>query len=206
MTFLPIRLLSLHRWYIQAILLCYLLCPFAYLIIRKYQVRGLLLLILISIIVERILPEIKVWKFNWAFGRVPVFLIGMFIAEFDFKMSRIQYVISAGCLLVAAFFRCKGGSISWIWPYFLAAAMPFVCQILCKLRGLFIRIKLDRFIELCGLYSLEIYLVHEYCYWAFYNVDLPLALRYLLFIVAVPIICIMLKETTDYISSKLVKR
>lgn len=108
-TCLLIRLFSLHRWYIQAILICYMLCPLAYFIIKNYKVTGLMIMAVTAIIIEISLPEVKVWKINWAFGRIPVFLIGMYVALFDIKMSRWQYIISAICLVTAMITRCVGG-------------------------------------------------------------------------------------------------
>lgn len=109
MTYLPVRLLSIHRWYIQAILLCYMLCPIAYYILKKYRVTGLLLMVAAAIAIEMIMPDVKVWKFNWAFGRIPVFLVGMYIGLFDLKMSRWQYILSGLCLVAAVVTRCRGG-------------------------------------------------------------------------------------------------
>lgn len=68
MTYLPVRLLSIHRWYIQAILICYMLCPLAYIVLRKQRATGLFLMCAVAIIIERLLPEVPVWKINWAFG------------------------------------------------------------------------------------------------------------------------------------------
>lgn len=51
-TYIPIRLMSIHRWYIQTIIVCYLMCPLAYIVIRKFRVTGLLILVAAAILVE----------------------------------------------------------------------------------------------------------------------------------------------------------
>lgn len=202
-TYLPVRLLSIHRWYIQAIMICYLLCPLAYFILKKYRVTGLLFMVAIAIIINMCLPEVKVWRINWAFGRVPVFLIGMYIALFDLKMMRWHYILSGICLLVAVVTRCVGGDYAFLWAYFLAAAMPFVCETLCRLREICIRLKVYRFIEIMGICSLEIYLTHEYCYWAIPEISVPLWCRYILFLIVVSILVWGLKKAADLIVTTL---
>lgn len=107
--YLLVKLLSLHRWYIQAILICYLLSPLAYAILSKFKGWGLIGFIAIAIVIEHFLPEIPVWKINWAFGRLPVFLIGMYIGLFDLKITKLQYVISGVCIIAAVITRCRGG-------------------------------------------------------------------------------------------------
>lgn len=84
-----IRLLSLNRWYIQAIMICYAICPLCYLVLKRYKVYGLFSLILICVLTELITPELGVFKLRWILGRIPVFLIGMYIALFDIKMTRM---------------------------------------------------------------------------------------------------------------------
>lgn len=198
MTYLPIRLLSIHRWYIQAILICYCLCPLAYVILSRYRVTGLLLMIAFAIVIEHLLPEVDVWKINWAFARIPVFLVGMYVAMFDLRMSFWQYIISGLCLAVAIVIRCRGGYYMFQWTYFIAAAMPFVCETLCRLRNIFMRLKVYHLIELFGIYSLEIYLIHEYSYWAIYEISIPLWSKYLIFIFTVFGLCFTVKKTANF--------
>lgn len=203
LAYIPIRLLSVHRWYIQAILICYSICPLAYVVLKRFRVYGLLGLVAVAILVEHLLPDVDVWKINWAFGRMPVFLIGMYIAMFDFKMSRWQYIVSFASFVMAVVTRCVGGYYGFNWPYFLAAAMPFVCETMCQLRNICIRLKIYHIVELFGIYSLEIYLVHEYTYWALYQVAIPLWSKYLLFVTIVFCICYALNLTTSIISKRL---
>lgn len=198
-TYIPIRLMSIHRWYIQTIIVCYLMCPLAYIVIRKFRVTGLLILVAAAILVEQLLPDVPVWKINWAFGRIPVFLIGMYIAMYDLDMRPWQRIISITCLILAALIRCRGGYYVFQWTYFLAAAMPFVCESICRLSNLFIKIRSYHIIELFGIYSLEIYLIHEYFFWVFYERPLPLWCKYVLYIVVVSLIVVTLKKASALI-------
>ena len=197
LTYIPIRLLSVHRWYIQAILICYSICPLAYVVLKRFRVSGLLGLVALAILIEHLLPEVDVWKINWAFGRMPVFLIGMYIAMFDFKMSRWQYMVSCVSFVLAVVTRCGGGYYGLNWTYFLAAAMPFVCETMCRLRNICTRLKIYHIVELFGVYSLEIYLIHEYFFWALYEIPVPLWSKYVMFIIIVFGLCFAVKWTAD---------
>lgn len=199
-TFLPVRLLSLHRWYIQTIVICYALCPLAYVILKKYKAAGLIALCVVAVIIEWNIPEMEIYRIRWAFGRMPVFLIGMYVAVFDLRLTKFQYILSALCLLLAALIRCGGGYYVFQWTYFLAAAMPFVCETLCKLRNVCIKLHIYRFFEILGIYSLEIYLIHEYTYWALDMAEVPLWSKYIFFIIIVATLCYLVKLTSGYIS------
>ncbi|MBD5415806.1 MAG: acyltransferase [Bacteroides sp.] len=211
MTYLPVRLFSIHRWYIQAILICYAICPLAYVVMKRFRAWGLLLLIVIAVVIEWLLPEVKVWKINWAFGRLPVFLIGMYVGMFDLKLTKAQYIISGLCLVLAVVTRCVGvtryvgGYYVFRWTYFLAAAMPFICETLCRLRLICMKLRVYRMIELCGIYSLEIYLIHEYFYWALGPIGIPLYVKYALYGAILSLLCVIAKKSTDFISDKMLR-
>lgn len=202
-TYAAVRLISLHRWYIQAIIICYALCPFAYMLLKRFRGRGLIALSLTAIVLEYFFPELDVWRIKWILGRLPVFFIGMYVAEFDLKMSKSLCIISALCLLGAVITRCRGGYYVFQWTYFLAAAMPFVCETLCRLRDFCIKIRVFRLVELLGLYSLEIYLIHEYAYWAIYEFAIPLWSKYIVFLLIVVSLCRLVRLIADTLSRRL---
>lgn len=197
-----IRLLSLHRWYIQVILICYLLCPFFYLILKKYRGYAIFAIIPIALLLESITSYDSIWKIQWAWGRIPVFMIGMYIAMFDLKMSKLQYVLSFIFLIAAIVTRVHAKFLFFNWALFLAGAMPFICETLCRLRNISKKIHIYHFFELLGLFSLEIYLIHEYFYWALYEVSLPLWCKYLLFLCIVTLLCWLLKLTANFVSKR----
>lgn len=207
-TYFPVRVLSLNRWYIQAILICYLLSPFAYSILKKYRAIGLLVMICCFIITQSFIPYDRVWKISWIFNRLPVFLIGMYVASFDLKLNRFLYIASGQCLAAAIIIRCLeingvDSIIPWVW--FLAASMPFVCYTLSLIKPIFDKLHLTKMVELFGLYSLEIYLIHEYFLWALYAVTIPLWCKYILYLLLVISICVILKATAKLIQGRLQK-
>lgn len=159
-------------------------------------------MVITAIVIEMMLPEIPVWKLKWAFGRLPVFLVGMYIGMFDLKMTRWQYVVSCIFLLAAILTRWQGGMFVFQWTFFLAAAMPFVCESLSRMRNVCIRLRIYHVIELFGIYSLEIYLIHEYFLWALYRVSLPLWCKYILFLTLVTGLVWGLKKTSYFITKK----
>jgi len=199
-TYLPLRLLSLNRWYIQAIIICYAICPIADIVIKRFGAYGLMCIALICIVPGYFSQNIGAFRIRWILERIPVFLVGMYIAIFDLKMSKMQYVLSALCLLAAIVTRCRGGYYLFQWTYFLAAAMPFVCEMLCRLKNLCIKMRILRPIEILGAYSLEIYLIHEYAYWAIGKSDIPLWLKYAAFIMIVCGLCILTKKLASLVS------
>lgn len=82
-----LKIISLHRWYIQAILICYLLCPFWYKIIRKYKLWGCIILAVITIIIEQYIPNHGVYKIKWALERYPTYIITTLILCVAVKFS-----------------------------------------------------------------------------------------------------------------------
>lgn len=100
-TWLPIKILSLHRWYIQAILICYALCPLFLAILRRYRAWGLLAMVIVISLVGLLVPEMEVFRLTWILNRIPVFLVGMYVAIFDLKLTKWQLALSALCLVMA---------------------------------------------------------------------------------------------------------
>lgn len=198
---LPVRLLSLHRWYIQAILVCYALCPLFYIMILRYRAWALIVMSIVIWLIGSFVPEIEVFRLRWILDRIPVFLVGMYVAIFDLQLSKWQLAVLALSLAVAAMLRCGIVKIHWLsWTIFLAAAMPAICDMLARLSVLFKKLHLLKFVETCGIYSLEIYLIHEYAYWSIYTLDYSLWAKYSIFAVVVIALCFILKRTTDLIN------
>ena len=190
------RALSLHRWYIQAILICYVICPWAYIVIRRYKVFGLILLIIACLLASLFVPSVGFLKFSWIVGRIPVFLIGIYVAEYDLTMSWWQCIVSMLCLAAAVVLRLKGGIGIIQWPYLLAPAIPLVCMALCRLKTIADKMNVSSVIEVFGACSLEIYLIHEYLYWALYKTEFPLGCKYMLFLLLVTVLCAVVRKVS----------
>lgn len=196
-TLFVFRILSLHRWYIQCIIICYALTPLAFLILKRYGGWGLIAMVSVAIVAELFIPDMDIWRVKWIFGRIPVFLIGMYLAIFDIRLSRREYAVSCISLVFAVITRCRGGYFVFQWTYFLAAAMPFICETLCTLRSVCEKFHIYKFVELMGLYSLEIYLIHEYTFWFLYEQSIPLMGMYVLFVVIVAIFSWIAKNSVN---------
>ena len=110
-TCLAIRILSLHRWYIQAIIICYLLCPFFYNIIKHYKAIGLILLVFVAFICGKLCPDLDPFRLNWAIWRMPAFMIGLYIGLYDYNISWRGYLIAFVVLIAAVIARLRGGGI-----------------------------------------------------------------------------------------------
>lgn len=196
-----IRLFSLHRWYIQAIIICYVICPLLIMVISVYKFKSLIVLVAIMTILQIFLPETTIYKWNWICQRIPVFLIGMYIAMFNIRPSKSFYLLSFTFLVAAIVTRCVQG-YGYFWPVLLSFACPFVLVLLCQTRKMAEKFHISRYIELMGLYSLEIYLIHEYLYWTYYSLTIPLLLKYVLFIISVTLLCFGVKSVVNYMVEK----
>lgn len=205
-TYMVVRLFSLHRWYIQAIIICYLLCPFYYKIIKRYKISGLVALFLICFVLGRKCPNMHPFYLHWTIWRTPVFLMGLYIGIYDFEPQWKGYVVTIIALVCAVIARLGGGGLFGIgWFYFLAVAMPIVCFELSRLRIIFNRMHIDKFIEIVGSYSLEIYLTHEYAIWTLSNQPIPIICKYISLIVIVALMSYITKQVSGYFT-KYIKR
>jgi len=196
------QLFSLNRWYIQCILICYALSPIAYRINKRYKIYGLLCMVTLCAVAVFFLPNMKPWRLNWIFARIPVFLIGMYIAEYDVKITRTFIIVSSVILIAAIVTRCWGGYYVFQWPIFLAFASPFICLILSRMKQVLIKLHLLSIIKSIGLYSLEIYLIHVYAYWMLTPLNFPLWVKYLWFTIVV----VLFSIASKYITTKIAKQ
>lgn len=195
------KLFSLQRWYIQAILVCYGLCPLAFFIIKHYKWKALLSLVLLCVTAGTFVPSIGFFKLSWIISRIPVFLIGIYVALFDLKLDKKLIIISAFSLCFAVYLRLWGSLGFLSWPYLLAIAIPLLCLLLGRLSDFAERLSVKGLVEVFGLYSLEIYLIHEYCYWALYPVEIALFLKYILFCAIVGLLCCALHISSAKLSN-----
>lgn len=87
-----VRVFSLHQWYIQACIIAYLLSPFMLTTLKKYKVLAQLLLCGAFILLGSYCPlyEDHDWlRLNWVLYRMPVFILGMYVALHDLKLTYI---------------------------------------------------------------------------------------------------------------------
>jgi len=173
-------------WYIRSILIFYLIAPLLYKGIRSLGTAGripllvgTLLLIAVDVLLDKFSEPLLSSSYlrqtivHWSLIRFPVFALGMLFAWLGVKggIKKIGGAYIAVALL--------GLAIVFSWqvhaPYMpawfdiddcylpLSAAVPLICVALAWVRR-FAPAPLVKAVEWMGLYSLEIYLVHEFVY------------------------------------------
>lgn len=161
------RLFSLHRWYILLILVSYALCPLFYRILNKYGWVSVIILMIGCAVLGCFVPRMGVWRWPWIFFRVPPFIVGMYVAISDFKVKIGYLVLASACFLLAVAYIL----VLW-WAYFrhlptdlfalpYSLSLPVLVGFICYIGGGLKRNLIYKTVELLGIYSLEIYLIHE---------------------------------------------
>ena len=160
-------------WYIPAALLFYFLFPLIYkyrrIITRWYPIIAIMALFLSSFLSSFLYNREWAPYTPWFIGRIPVFLLGIIIAEHEDKIreriSRFSFIILvlvSLCSFVLLEFHAMGVTKVLFFPcddfFFMTCSLPFICWICCLLQR-YIKI-LNPFVLYCGKYSLELYLLH----------------------------------------------
>lgn len=160
-------------WYVSLTIVLYLIYPLVFLLIN-YKNRFcnwinacvvVLICIIVNVLICFVCPE-YFYKVELALGRIPIFLIGCFLAPTVKKGVRISRLMVFGCYVV--FFLCvlllsryKAELMTYaIWRYVLGI-MAFCLVIMLSTvtrfnHELFI-VKIFKFL---GKYTLELYLTH----------------------------------------------
>lgn len=207
------RLLGLNYWYIQAILMLYLLTPLFYIVIKRWKATGLLglmILVCLSWLIFR--TNIGGFCINYTIVRTTVYLLGLYVGIHDFRVSRWMLLISAVSCAVGMDIRWFHYEMSWQIPQTMsiAFAIPGICYFLSEIKRYCDTVKITKVVEIIGLYSLEIYLIHEFVLHSLYSVsgDNGISAPYywlikvIAFIAILIIACKAMKLITSYIVSK----
>lgn len=171
-----IKMLSFQKWYIQAILVYYMLAPYIKRQTIKYGVKFILCVTIVSLILSIFIPNVGFIKSSWILNRFPIFCIGIYIGLFDFpKPSRKAKIFQSICLAVSLallIFVDDQIVLGHIALVVWGISIPLVTAIL---GNIFRKINKSSFfyyvLTALGTFSLEIYLVHEYIYWYSYTVS-----------------------------------
>jgi peptidoglycan/LPS O-acetylase OafA/YrhL len=152
-----------NAWFVEAILLFYIITPPIYHIVRKSVVRSLVLLAIVYVLLIKayyyfpyIGPSVIAWT------RLPIFVIGIIMAShcphFDFKCSKMMTWCFTLALIIGLL--CIQGHFSgfWCWMQYAIAVIPS----LWVLNGLFsvMPARGRYYFNKLGEISLEVYLVH----------------------------------------------
>lgn len=161
------------NWYISALLLFYFLAPYFKQIVDRVQGRGLALAVGVLVLVS--IPFWGAYNYLISVVRLPIFFIGMYVGklccERDRVISKREFAGTILAMLVGMLLMLLAlklgrkylATIGLYWYPFILIT-PGMCLCLScaanavqKLRGL---AWLQRFFELVGKYSFELYLVH----------------------------------------------
>ena len=191
-------LFGLNLWYIRTILILYLIAPILYKLITQnnalfvliatvaFSATGLLVFI----------PLLKGTSFicqstiSWTLARLPVFLMGMYIARMDFnlrQMMRPAYILfSLTCIAAALYLhylRLIHHSFSThlhLFPYLLIAiGMPLMITLLSLILSRITFRAFNRIWAFIGACSLELYLVHEAIFKKVSELDISPGIRFI---------------------------
>ncbi len=201
-------------WYVSAILLLYLLFPLFFRIIKKYRYWGLTLIIVISLIITAfvffLLPGMF-YQWEVLLARIPVFATGIVlgqIIEKDMKISNVKALFI--CLFGILYFLGTMISIAafptefnFIKHYLYLPFSVFLVIIISFVRSHIDVAFINKPLEFLGVYSLEMYLIHQAIYDSMsgrfrFFVDHPLCYALLVFIVSLGF-AIVLKHVVDHL-------
>ena len=176
-SFHPLKIISFDQWYIQTILLFYIISPFLYKIILRNQTNLILGIIIICLLLSFIpnqrgfSPYDLIRFLTWSASRLPVYILGMIISMKEITIKKQFLLIGLFPLCAMFIYRylfvvkhlCSINYYLWSYIILLATGMPTLIYLIIKI-GHYLNLKLYSFIELFGKYSLEIYLWHGIIY------------------------------------------
>ena len=172
--------LGLNLWYIRTILILYLLSPFIYKSLTKWNptvvalVYIIISFVLVMVSVPLLIKSSFVWKSTvcWTFARVPAFVIGMYVARMDFELKKLLHpayiVFVIACLVAALHFHEERAALKsmstylHLLPYTLVAfSLPLIITLFGCAKSYIKGGGIESLLVFLGTYSLELYLVHE---------------------------------------------
>lgn len=172
-----LRIIGLFKWYVIAIVVYYSLAPW----VSRVQRRGnnIILFIVISIAAMLLVHQSHyfdsgsylITTIPYVFDRLPVFLLGMYIAQNPIPINKTTLTIGVFAYMVVLLIFYNVGHISI--PDGLAYIV-YLFSLPCILFALSRTILLMAFLKVpiqwIGKYTLELYLWHEFVYLAITNV------------------------------------
>lgn len=174
-------LTSLSLWYIEAILIYFLLAPVLLRVVRRFGFGAVVvfsgIVFLYGILIPSCSSQLLVLQsLTWAIQRLPVFMLGMYFCCCSQKMST-KVILYLGLVLytVCFFLIVQSHRVVAQWrsdyvPYFIAYTTPALCALLGMIGTFVGNAKLLYPVRWFGIYSLEIYLCHEWFYHLFRHI------------------------------------
>lgn len=150
-------------WFITIILLCYLLAPLMYRVLRKMDMGGQFflycLLLLVCIIVGENIENIRIFMV-----RIPAFFLGMCLGfdRFTTHKGFVSLEIFAAVVLTICFgFLLFKNHDFWVYrkSYYTIIVYPLVLSVIFMIN--FLPVVEKRLLAYLGSITLELYMVHE---------------------------------------------
>lgn len=156
-------------WYFGLIIYLYLLYPIFHKVIKKYDYKGMLFIVILSLLVNHFIRIFNVNLYSnieIAITRIPVFIVGIYIGKLSYENKHIPkkmllvflgvFVITVGILytkiLTSHFYLIRYSYI------FLATSIVILLSYVISTNNNII----ERIFSELGKYSMEIYLLYEY--------------------------------------------
>lgn len=167
-------------WYMAFVLVTYAIFPLLYKLKKKHK-YILVLLILLSIATELLLKnfESPIYVFGErVLSRIPIFLVGMFIADYVKENRKVNKLFAFVVIAVAAvgfvFITLNNADVvltRYLYAFMSIAVVLVIGFFVDKMKGIRISQPIIRTLNFCGIISLEIYLIHTYMlrFMDFYN-------------------------------------
>jgi len=202
-------------WYIAFIMLMYLIFPLIYKIIRKYDIYalfvGLLMVVILNLTLSMVFP-VDYFKWEVAFSRIPIFLIGTFIGKKIYDGSKISIKTIRTCfviqLVVLLLLYINVNLINFtIFARYLYC--PLAISFVINISWLYSLLKNKdnlwlKPIKFMGRHSLEMYLINEKCSYIIRNIFLLTSYVeiYLLSFMLTLVFSFILSKMVDFVISR----
>lgn len=159
-------------WFIQFIMLIYIIFPFIYKIIKKYDIYGLAVSLLITVIFNLLYLFIFLTSYEnieIALTRIPIFLIGTYFGKLIYQKKQISkkaitlsFILEI-LLLIILYNILDVNKFNVISRYIYC---PLAITTVINISVIYSLIKnknnlLIKFFNILGIHSLEIYLIYE---------------------------------------------
>lgn len=201
-------------WYIAFVVIIYAFFPLLYKLKKKNNYL-LLLLIVLSIAIEFLLKTTGSPIFIFGervLSRIPIFLVGMFIADWVKEDKKVIDLFALVVIVVACagFIYITLFSVDIVIKRYLYAFMSiafvlllnFILNIIQKIN---IVKPLYRMLDFCGGISLEIYLIHTFIIRLLKYYNILYLVHYLVYYITILIISITLSIVINNLSSYIIK-
>ncbi len=212
-----LALTGLHLWYIRTILIYYLLSPFIYKLLNRHNpqrilVSGILITAVFGLITTPIFNSFLFKSLiTWSFLRFPSFILGMYLAKVDWNAKKFLSPVTITVLVcifsLGVYMRYEQQAVKsdlllhHLWPIPVAFSIPLFCALIHFAKKIIIPDKISKCIEFFGIFSLEIYVVHEMLFHKVSQMHMDNELKFLIGYGSSIVLAVMLHYTAKRLLS-----